>query len=404
MTKIFLTDTKIQNPKNAGKELTDTIPNLTIKLNKCGGGAWIFRFIDPENRKQRPKMTLGYYPVLSIDDARKIAIEYNALVKQGINPIKVRDERKWQEEREAITFQEMTERFREYKREDVKDINDPIRRLELYVLPRFGSMPLNKIKLVEWHTALKPLESEHNNTVLKIATTSSQILDYAVNCGLLDANPLATLRKSFRKKKAKHHPAIKPEELPEFLLDLYTSNARYKTRLLVEWQLLTATRANEAARAEWAEIDFKRKIWTIPAEKMKAKETHIVVLSSQALDILQEMAKFTAGNQYVFTGGKGHKSHMNIQTVNDVIKTIKGGKYMNRLKGHGTRAIFSTYLNEIGENKDHVDKCLSHKVGNDVSLAYNHADYVAIRRRLMQLWGDYVQQCKPSPSQIPCLD
>lgn len=131
----------------------------------------------------------------------------------------------------------------------MKDINDSMRRVELYLYKRFGYMPLNEITLVEWHQHLKLLEYIKNDTVKKVASTARKILDYAAICGYIPHNPLTTLRQSLASVKAQSNPTIKPSKLPAFMRALWLSNADRNTKLLIEWQLLTATHANEAARA-----------------------------------------------------------------------------------------------------------------------------------------------------------
>lgn len=244
-----LTDTVIRSLK-PGQTKGDFVENLYIKANQAKGSySWLYVFTDLVTRKRIKYTFKKRYPLLSRDEALKIALTYNERLAQGINPIEYEKEETLQAEIQAITFKEMAEMYRNYHRHNVKDINDSMRRVELYLYKRFGDVPLNKITLVEWHQHLKPLEYVKNDTVRKVAGTARKILDYAAICGYIPHNPLTTLRQSLASVKAQSNPTIKPSKLPAFMRALWLSNADRNTKLLIEWQLLTATHANEAARA-----------------------------------------------------------------------------------------------------------------------------------------------------------
>ncbi|MCW9698138.1 tyrosine-type recombinase/integrase [Avibacterium sp. 20-129] len=397
MASIKLTD-KIIRSLSPEQLKGDTIENLYIKANKASGSySWFYIFTNPTNKRQRPKISLGRYPTLSFDEARKIALEYNSLVKQGIDPRNYKAEQEAKAEIEEMTFQQVAELFREYRRESVKDVDDCMRRVELYIYPKFGDIPLNKITLAEWHAYLKPMETAKNNTIKKVAGTSKQILDYALACGYISHNPLTTLRQSFKTVKAKSHPTIPPERLPEFLRDLWLCNSFAYTKNLVEWQLLTTTRANEAVRAKWTDIDFEKKIWTIPAGKMKAGKEHIIALNEQAIKLLDEQRKFTGNHKYIFHSFRSKTNHQSSQSANNAIKNMHEQKYKGVLTSHGLRSIFSTYMHSLHDpliQGDYIEACLAHLVGNDVSRSYNHSNYATQKHYLMKVWGEYIAKCK----------
>lgn len=162
------------------------------------------------------------------------------------------------------------------------------------------------------------------------------------------------------------------------------SNLSVSTRCLIEWQLLTLVRPSEASGARWAEINLNSKLWTIPAERMKAKREHIVPLSPQALDILEVMKPISAHREHVFPSGNDPKQPMNSQTANAALKRIG---YGGKLVAHGLRSIASTALNEAGFNSDVVESSLAHTDKNEVRRAYNRATYLEKRIELMAWWG-----------------
>lgn len=162
---------------------------------------------------------------------------------------------------------------------------------------------------------------------------------------------------AFEKPKKQNMPTLRPEELPKLMRSLVMSNLTVPTRCLIEWQLLTLVRPSEASGARWAEIDLDKKLWTIPAERMKAKREHIVPLSPQALGILDVMKPISAHREHVFPSRNDPKQSMNSQTANAALKRIG---YGGRLVAHGLRSIASTALNESGFNADVIEAALAH--------------------------------------------
>lgn len=192
---------------------------------------------------------------------------------------------------------------------------------------------------------------------------------------------------AFEKPKKQNMPTLRPEELPRLIRSLVMSNLSVATRCLIEWQLFTLVRPSEASGARWAEIDLDAKLWTIPAERMKAKREHIVPLSQQALDILEVMKPISAHREYVFPSRNDPKQPMNSQTANAALKRIG---YGGKLVAHGLRSIASTAMNEQGFNSDVIESALAHIDKNEVRRAYNRSIYLTQRVELMEWWGKYV--------------
>lgn len=169
---------------------------------------------------------------------------------------------------------------------------------------------------------------------------------------------------------------------------LVMSNLSVSTRCLIEWQLLTLVRPSEASGTRWAEIDLNAKLWTIPAERMKAKREHIVPLSTQALEILEVMRPISAHREYIFPSRNDPQQPMNSQTANAALKRIG---YGGKLVAHGLRSIASTTMNEAGFNADIIESSLAHTDKNEVRRAYNRANYLKQRSDLLAWWGDEIQ-------------
>ncbi len=207
---------------------------------------------------------------------------------------------------------------------------------------------------------------------------------YAVNTGLIDANLASGVGMAFEKPKKQNVPTLRPEELPKLMRSLMMLNLSVPTRCLIEWQLLTLARPSEASGAQWAEIDLNAKLWTIPAERMKAKREHIVPLSSQAVEILEVMKPISAHREHVFPSRNNPKVAMNSQTANAALKRIG---YGGKLVAHGLRFIASTALNEASFNPDVIEAALAHIDKNEVRRAYNRSTYLNKRIEMMDWWG-----------------
>lgn len=253
------------------------------------------------------------------------------------------------------------------------------------VLPAIGEIPVQEIKARTIIEALEPIKARGAlETVRRLVQRINEIMIYAVNTGLIDANPSSGVGMAFERPKKQNMPTLRPEELPKLMRSLVMSNLSVPTRCLIELQLLTLVRPSEASGARWTEIDFDAKLWTIPAERMKAKREHIVPLSPQALDILDVMKSISAHREHIFPSRNDPKQAMNSQTADAALKRLG---YGGKLVAHGLRSIASTALNEHGFNADLIEAALAHCDKNEVRRAYNRSTYIEQRKELMNWWG-----------------
>ncbi|WP_416054682.1 tyrosine-type recombinase/integrase [Mannheimia haemolytica] len=246
------------------------------------------------------------------------------------------------------------------------------------MVPTLVSVPLQELEAQKKYDMANRLASYVNN-----------ILDFAVNGGLIPFNPCVKIGKNLKKVKKQNNPHVKTEEIPELLQTIAEANIQLNTKALIHFQLLTMVRPNEAVEAEWAEIDLEKALWTIPAERMKARETHIVPLSTQAVRLLEQMKAISGRFKYVFTKRGNYHAPMSIASINVALKRMG---YKDRQTAHGLRGLARTYLAEQSITHEHAEACLAHKTGGNVSLAYNHSTYLEQRKAIMQLWGDFIEQ------------
>ncbi|GCJ24097.1 integrase [Escherichia coli] len=333
-------------------------------------------------------MGLGAFPALSLADARRLRADYLALLANGIDP-QIQAEVAEEQQQIALDsiFSTVAANWFQLKSKSVTPdyAKDIWRSLEKDVFPVIGEIPVQQIKARTLVETLEPIKARGAlETVRRLVQRINEIMIYAVNTGLIDANPASGIGMAFEKPKKQHMPTLRPEELPKLMRSLVMSNLSVSTRCLIEWQLLTLVRPSEASGARWAEIDLDAKLWTIPAERMKAKREHIVPLSPQAIEILEVMKPISAHREHVFPSRNDPKQPMNSQTANAALKRIG---YGGKLVAHGLRSIASTAMNERGFNPDVIEAALAHSDKNEVRRAYNRSTYLHARIDLMNWWG-----------------
>ncbi|BBL29683.1 integrase domain-containing protein [Pantoea ananatis] len=390
-----LTNTEVLRSKATDKDITlHDGDGLFMVVKTTGKKLWRFRYQRPAT-KQRTMIGLGSFPALSLGDARRLRTDYLSLLANGIDP---QTQAKQATEQQQIAldsiFSTVAANWFALKQASVTPdyAKDIWRSLEKDVFPAIGEIPVQEMKARKLVEALEPIKARGAlETVRRLVQRINEIMIYAVNTGLIDANPASGVGMAFEKPKKQNMPTLRPEELPKLMRSLVMSNLSVPTRCLIEWQLLTLVRPSEASGARWSEIDLESKLWKIPAERMKAKREHIVPLSVEALEILEVMKPLSAHREHIFPSRNDPKQPMNSQTANAALKRIGFG---GKLVAHGLRSIASTAMNEAGHNADVIEAALAHSEKNEVRKAYNRSTYLRQRVDLMNWWGDLVNSYK----------
>ena len=387
-----LSDVKVKAAKVKEKDYILTDGNgLQMRVRINGSKLWNFNYIQPVTKK-RINMGLGTFPEVSLAQARKRTVEARELVAQGLDPKEKRDaERNAKKAATEHTFEHISTAWFELKKDSVTPAyaEDIWRSLTLHVFPDLGSTPITAITAPKVITLLRPLETKGSlETVKRLAQRLNEIMTYGVNSGLIHANPLSGIRSVFKKPRKKNMATLAPDELKELMVAIANASIKRTTRCLIEWQLHTMTRPAEAATSRWADIDFEKKIWTIPAERMKKRRIHIIPLTDQALALLEAIKPYSGHREYVFPADRDPRTHCNSQTANMALKRMG---FEGRLVSHGMRSIASTVLNEHGWNPELIEVALAHVDNNGVRNAYNHADYIDRRRPMMAWWSEHIQ-------------
>jgi len=198
-----------------------------------------------------------------------------------------------------------------------------------------------------------------------------------------------------------HHASVTdPKEVGGLLRAIDGFTGAFSTRCALRLAALVFVRPGELRHAEWTEFDFGKKAeWRIPGGKMKMKEQHIVPLSLQAVAILRELQPLTGSGRYVFPSERGSGRPMSENTINAALRRL--GYAKDEMTGHGFRSMASTLLHELGFPHDVIERQLAHGEHNKVSAAYNFAEYLPERRKMMQQWADYLDKLKAGAEVIP---
>ena len=382
---------KAIKPKDKDYVLTDG-DGLQLRVRVNRSMQWNFNYRHPVT-KNRINMALGPYPEVSLAQARKKTVEARELLAQGIDPKAQRNELLEAKRAETeYTFENIATAWFELKKDSVTPAyaEDIWRSLTLHVFPDLKTTPLSEISAPMVIKLLRPIEAKGSlETVKRVSQRLNEIMTYGVNSGLIFANPLSGIRSVFKKPKKENMAALPADELPELMLEIANAAIKKTTRCLIEWQLHTMTRPSEAATTRWADIDFDKRLWTIPAERMKKRRPHTIPLSDQALALLEVLKSHSGHREYVFPADRNPRTHANSQTANMALKRMG---FQDRLVSHGMRSMASTILNEHGWDPELIEVALAHVDKDEVRSAYNRADYIERRRPMMAWWSEYVQK------------
>ena len=388
-----LSDTQIKAAKPKDKEyvLSDG-DGLRIRVKPNGSKSWLLNYTHPI-KKTRTNLSLGKYPEVSLANARKLALEARELLAQGIDPLDARKQQ--QEEHKAIhehTLFNVTQEWFAIKKDDVTPdyAVDIWRSLELHIFPYIANTPVRDITAPQVIELLKPIAAKGSlETVKRLAQRLNEVMNFATNCGLIQANPLTGIKAAFKKPKKENMAALKPAELAELMGAIANASIKRTTRCLIEWQLHTMTRPSESSGARWDEIDWDAKVWTIPAARMKKRRQHRIPLTQQMLDLLDVMKPISGRREFIFPSDRDPKKPCNSQTANMALKRMG---FAGRLVSHGLRSLASTTLNEQGFEPDLIEAALAHVDDNQVRSAYNRTDYLERRKPMMCWWSEHIEE------------
>ena len=390
-----LNDMQIRRAKPEAKAYTlGDGQGLSLLIEPNGSKSWRFRY----RFAGKPKMiSLGVYPTITLADARSRRNEARKLVAEGKNPSEVRKEQKvaLQTESESA-FEKIATEWHQMKstKWSAGYASDIMEAFKNDIFPYVGTRPVGEIKPLELLNVLRKIEKRGAlEKMRKVRQRCSEVFRYAIATGRAEYNPAADLSSALDVHQSNHFPFLKADEIPDFLraLNAYTGSrlVLIATKLL----MITGVRTIELRAALWSEFDLANAIWEIPAERMKMRRSHLVPLSTQALDLLNELKIMTGGYRYVFPGRNDPNKPMSEASINQLIKRIG---YGGKLTGHGFRHTFSTILHEKGFDSAWIEIQLAHVDKNSIRGTYNHAQYLEKRREMLQQYSSILTGDKGS--------
>ncbi|ROH75650.1 phage integrase central domain-containing protein, partial [Lonsdalea populi] len=337
--------------------------------------------------------SLGQYPDISLAEVRREHQKLLALLAKGIDPREIEREAVDQRKRtDESRFRVVAEKWHKIKKGKVteKHAVQIWSSLENNVFPAIGDISVMELKAPDLIAALRPIEIRGAlETLRRITQRVNEVMDFAVNLGLIEANPLYRVNRVFEKPEKRHMATIRPERLPELMQRFEMTNLSLMTRYLLKWQLLTLVRPGEAAGAMWCEIDMEKKLWTIPPERMKKRREHQVPLSPQAMTLLEWLQPLSGHSPFLFPSRVKLSKPMHSETVNKALHRMGLG---GELVSHGFRALGSTAMNEVGFSPDVIEAVLAHVDTNQTRAAYNRSTYLSQRIEIMEWWGRKVNE------------
>jgi integrase len=360
---------------------------LFLLATPGGSALWRFKFMFEGREKL---IGLGRFPDVPLKRAREKRDEARRLVADGTDPSAVRRAAKLAtaDSVEAIS-REWLEKQRDLQPGTIRRHR---RRLEKFIFPYIGKRPVKAVTPPELLTHLRRIEALGKvPTAERTRQLCGEIWRYAIADGRADRDISADLRGALARVAATSHAALtNPARVGELLraIDGYVGQA--VTRFALKFAPLTFVRPGELRRAEWSEFDLEAEqpMWRIPAEKMKMRDSHLVPLSRQAVEILQGLEPHTGGGKYVFPSLRSGGRPMSENTINAGLRRL--GYSGDEHVGHGFRSTASTMLNELGFHPDLIELQLAHKERNKSRASYNKALRIEERTRMMQSWADHL--------------
>jgi integrase len=360
---------------------------LLVKPN--GGKYWRLKYRLAGKEKN---LAIGVYPEFSLKNARLARDEAKKLIHAGFDPVQEKQEQKLKRlELANNSFEEVAREWVDKKSIQWSDdhTHRVLTSLEKDAFPALGRKPINDITPPILLMNLRKIEHRGALEVAqRVMQRCSAVFTYGIATGVCERNPASDLSGALIPPKQENYTALSKKDLPGFLLELEKYEGHITTQLGLKMLIHTFVRTKELRGAKWNEFDLDAKQWIIPAERMKMKSEHIVPLSKQVIEILNQLKHLNGLYDFVFPGIKDPKKTISSGTL---IYAIYRLGYHSRATVHGFRATASTILNEMGYNHDAIERQLAHAESNKVRAAYNRAEYLEERKTIMQDWSNIIE-------------
>jgi integrase len=370
---------------------------LYLEVTPKGGKRWRFKYRFGGKEKL---LSVGIYPDISLKTARVRRDELRTQVAEGIDPSDIRRAEKIsQAGMESFEFVAREWHSKHKHNWSESHLTRTLVRLEKNVFPWLGKKNINEINAPELLVVLRRIESRGAlETAHRTNQVCGQIFRYAIATGRAERDIAADLKGALPPPKVKHHASVTdPVKIGELMRAIQDYSGQFVTSCALKLAPLFFVRPGELRHAEWNEFDLDKAEWRIPAEKMKMNTVHIVPLSKQAINTLIDLQALTGEGKYLFPSNRTRTRPMSNNTINAALRRL--GYNKDDMTGHGFRSMASTILNEQGWNRDAIERQLAHSERDGVRAAYNYAEYLPEREKMMQAWADHLDElaCKDSP-------
>ncbi len=386
----MLTDAQVRKikPIDKKKRYSDE-KGLYLEVTPSGGRFWRLKY---RFNGRESTLTIGSYPEVSLAQARRVRDEARIQLYNNIDPNAAKNQRLDKTDKNKL-FKVLAMEWMQDRKDTITE-GTYLRDLSVFekdLFPALGDMPIDQIKGKDVLACAKKIEERGALEMAKRSIPlTGRIFRYAIRKGIIENDPTPHLQEALKPRKVKHMARLDISEFPPFLerMDRYHGSILVKTAL--QLMTLTFVRTAELINMEWNEIDFDNHLWRIPAYKMKMALPHIVPLSRQAVELIKSLRPITGNKQFVFYNHSKAKPLSN----NALLSAIRTMGYMGKMTGHGFRGLASTTLHEQGYMHDAIEIQLAHTVGNTVSQAYNHAQHLDYRKKMMQEWSDFIDSLR----------
>ena len=405
-------DSKLRSAKPQVKDYRIQVGgNTYLDILTTGLKVWRMRYLRPPEKKPAI-LTLGYYPKMGQVEARQAAYDAKQLVKQNIDPLQYREqqqakaeaERQAKERENRYSFERVAREWHQHRKDTLKrwkpaHADKVLKSLVVNVFPKIGGVPVSELSATELLEVVQAvIDRGAIETAKKLNQRINAILRYAVTRKLVRHNEADNLRDEIPEATSTHNPYLTADNIPAFLRAVETDTRMSDVvRIGILLVMHTMVRTQEVRFARWSEFDLDNGVWTIPAERMKMKLTHVVPLSSQVLALLHRLHLYTGKYDYLFVT-RGFNQPM---SENAMLYALYRLGYRGRLTIHGLRATGSTLLNDKGFRADVIEVALAHKEKNKIRGAYNHAQYLEERREMLQWYSDYLAASQKGAQVLP---
>lgn len=399
-----LTDTFLRGIKTTGKaQKHPDGGGLYLYVSPTGGKLWRMDYRFDGKRKT---LSIGAYPAVSLSDARIRRQAAKVQLAQGIDPCSHKQAVKAASRAENENAYEVVAREWYAKHAPGWSESNSVRTLarqENDIFPILGSKPVSQITAPELLAVLRRIEARGAiDTAHRTLQDCSRIFRYAIATGRAERDPASDLRGALPPARSTSFASITdPNAIGALLRDIDAYGGNVVVRAALRMAPYVFVRPGELRRAEWSEfsLDGKAPEWRIPAEKMKMRVQHIVPLARQVVELLKDLRQYTGHTALLFPSMRSNVDPISDMTLLAGLRRLGYGK--DDMTVHGFRSMASTLLNEQGYNRDWIERQLAHGERNNIRAAYNFAEYLPERRRMMTEWAAYLDELRAgqSPSQ-----